>query len=368
MRRRRAFSLVEAIVSSAILGLIAMGMAGALVVVAKAAPTNDTAGVATSRLHAAMSEMSADLRYMTSVSARGATFIEFTVADRDNNGSEETIRYDWAGAGSPIRKTYNAGTPVDIVPAASTFALTTSTTKTTVTSTQSVTGSSGDVLLSQWSGWPLIPPTLTQTALNSASWATSYFKIDQVTLPANMSKLEITRLRVRLRKSSTPTGTTVTAGIYATNTSSRPEPSTTQQGSTDSVLVANLPSSFSGLIDIPLTGVVFTTPPVELNWVVKGTGTFSGILQYCNSTLGITDTPVYLFCSDSGGTWLPSRNTNQNDCPFEVWGYYEWPATATVTTDYYNLRSVSVSIATSATATPTTTSIRTLNQPSVTGP
>ena len=51
-----------------------------------------------------------------------------------------------------------------------------------------------------------------------------------------MSALELTRLKVKLKKSATPTGSTVSVGIYSTGTA--PLPSTTLIGSPSALAVS----------------------------------------------------------------------------------------------------------------------------------
>jgi hypothetical protein len=182
-----------------------------------------------------------------------------------------------------------------------------------------------------------------------------------------MSKLELTKLRVKLKKSSAPTGTAITAGFYSPVSGTK-QPSNIQYGATSSLALTTLTTSFA-FVDMPFTGVTFSTAPVDLTFLVKGTGTAAGFLQYYNSTLATTDTPVFLSTADSGSSWSPTKNFHQNDVLFEVWGTYEWPASAQQSTDYYNLTDITVTLAASAgTADRASTTVTTLNKPSVPGP
>jgi type II secretory pathway pseudopilin PulG len=368
-RRRRGFTLIEAVISASVFGVLSLGMVGALSIVAKASPRVDTAAKARTTANTALSDLCTELRYMTSLRSVSQTSIEFTVKDRDGEGGDEVIRYDWAGSGSPLVRTYN-GVAVDVIPAVHTFSLGTTTTRTTVTRSATSSVSSGEVRLAKWNGWLLVlTPTLTQFSLTGSAWVQSYFKLDEVNLPANMTKLQLTKLRVTLKKSSAPTGTTVSAGIYSSLTAGGPKPSTTQIGSTSSLPVSSLPASFSGLVDFPLTGVTFSTEPAELNFVLKGSGTAAGFAQYYNSILATGDTPVVLMSTDSGASWTPTKNTHQNDIPFEIWGSYEYPSTVQSSTDVYNLTRVNVALSTSKkTSDSFSASVRTLNTPAVSAP
>ena len=62
-------------------------------------------------------ELALELRYARSFVQRSANEVEFTVADRNNDASEETICYCWSGTpGDPLTRQYNGGTVVEILP------------------------------------------------------------------------------------------------------------------------------------------------------------------------------------------------------------------------------------------------------------
>ncbi len=363
---RPGFTLAEAVVSTAVVGMLALGMAGALVVVARAAPATDVRTTTRARLNTGLDQFCAELRYLTGVVSRGSNHFEFTVADRNSDGQDEVIRYDWAGSGAPLRRSYNGGAAVDVVPDVKAFDLSFATTMTTVTTTTTGTSSSGEVLLSKWNGWLLVlTPNVLQSALTSAAWATSYFKIDQVSLPANVSRVEFTRVRVRARRVTTPTGTEITAGIYSTG--SGVLPSTTQIGGSVAVPVSSLTTSYAW-VDFPLTGAVTDGKTQQFNFVLKGSGTAAGQVQYYNSTLASSDTPVYLATTNSGGSWVPTSNQHYNDIPHEVYGTYSWPVNMTTSVDTHRLKSVTLRVEAGSPATRVETTVRALNQPTVAAP
>ncbi len=362
----RGFTLAEAVVSTAVVGMLALGMAGALVVAARAAPTNDVKTATRTRLNTGLDQFCAELRYLTSVRSQTANHIEFTVADRDGDGQEEVIRYEWAGSGSPLRRIYNYGPPADIVPNVSTFNLSRVITKTSVTTTTTSMSSSGEVLLAKWNGWPLgLLFNQLQTALTDTSWATCYFTIDQVELPPDVTRVEFTKIRVKVRRVSSPTGTELTAGIYATGAA--PQPSGTPIGSPGSVPVSSLTTSYV-LTDFPLSGAVTDGKTKTFNFIVKGSGSAAGQVQYYNSTLASSDSAVFLMSTDGGKSWSPTKNQHQNDIPFEVWGTYSWPVNITTTVDAYTLRSITMLVEAGSPAARVEATVRTLNQPTVAGP
>jgi hypothetical protein len=57
-----------------------------------------------------LDQVAADLQVATSFQERSATAVTFTVADRNGNGQQETIRYAWSGvAGTPVTRSVNGG-------------------------------------------------------------------------------------------------------------------------------------------------------------------------------------------------------------------------------------------------------------------
>ena len=63
-----------------------------------------------------VNQISDELRYATVITQQTSQILEFVVADRNNDGTAEKIRYEWSGtAGDPLRKTVNGGTAVDVL-------------------------------------------------------------------------------------------------------------------------------------------------------------------------------------------------------------------------------------------------------------
>ncbi|HYE62601.1 MAG TPA: hypothetical protein VD997_11455 [Phycisphaerales bacterium] len=355
--------------SAAIIGTLSLGMVGALVVVAKAAPIEDTATRARTKASAALDELCTELRYATAVRHLGATRIEFTLPDRTGDGVEETVEYRWAGSGSPLVRA-SGGVEVQVLPTVHDFNLVGTTKTTTTTTTTTGTVNSGEVKLAKFDGWPLVlTPTSSQAALHATAWASCYFKLDQVTIPANISRLQLTKIRVKLKKSSSPTGTVITAQVHLPATATKPQPSLTNTlGTAASISLTALTTTFSWYT-FDLTGVSFTSVPAELTFVLKGTGTASGFVNYYNSSLAPTDTTVFQSTANSGGSWTPTSSQQVNDMLFEVWGWYEYPSTIQQSTNTYNLSSLAVTLATStAAADRLSTTVRTVNKPSVPAP
>lgn len=122
-RRRRGHTLVELMTAAISSGMLLAGLGSVMLIANQVAntPVASTDRVAASK---AVSDLANDLRYATFFVTRTSHALEFVVADRNNDGSGERIRYEWSGVpGAPLLKTINGGTPVTVVDAVQDFAL-----------------------------------------------------------------------------------------------------------------------------------------------------------------------------------------------------------------------------------------------------
>lgn len=122
--RARAFTLAEAVVSVAVMSVLAGGLASAMLIAAKAIPDPDDPFTQQQSANYSLEQIAGELYCAKTVPYRSDRAIEFTVADRDNNGSDELIRYEWSGtAGDPVLRTYNGGTALPALDAVDSFLL-----------------------------------------------------------------------------------------------------------------------------------------------------------------------------------------------------------------------------------------------------
>jgi prepilin-type N-terminal cleavage/methylation domain-containing protein len=366
-RVRRAFTLIELSVSTAITGVLLVSLASVVVVASKVLPSARGPTDTTLAAGLALDQLLAELRFATSVTECTATAVAFTVPDRDANGTPETIRYSWAGADQPLVRTYN-GVSTDAVPSLRRFALGYSKHKHTSTAVTTGAVSSGEVLLSSYNGWTGLLPSQNNQTLSSTASAAEQFVIDRVSLPANTSKVTITRVSLRLRRPSSPTGTTYTVGIHLPSAAGSNTPAASPVGTPATLSNSTLTTSYAW-VDAPFTDVQFPDRnQTTLLIVVKGTGTSSVVLNYYSALLAPLDNSLYRYNTGSG--WQPGLSLlNGNDAPFFVYGTYEVPTTSTVVTDTYTLGVVSASLqATSDGGTRMDGAIKTINEPTVTGP
>ncbi|MBI1367687.1 MAG: prepilin-type N-terminal cleavage/methylation domain-containing protein [Planctomycetes bacterium] len=114
--RRRAFSLMELIVSMSIMTIIMGAVGSAIMIAAKAIPSTSDPADAAIESQRQGSLFTSELSYATRMLTMESHRVSFTVADRDGDGNPEKITYAWSGtAGDPLTRQYNGGTAQTVV-------------------------------------------------------------------------------------------------------------------------------------------------------------------------------------------------------------------------------------------------------------
>src|SRR4051794_4018386 len=107
-----AFTLIELVISLAIMAIIATALGSTIVLASRALDQDAGPAAAAVAARRATDRMLADLAAAISFSERTATSVTFTVPDRDGDGVPETIRYAWSGSGGDaLTREYNGGRP-----------------------------------------------------------------------------------------------------------------------------------------------------------------------------------------------------------------------------------------------------------------
>ena len=89
---------------------------GSVMFIARQVAYTPTAASRRAKTADIINQISDELRYATVITQQTSQILEFVVADRNNDGTAEKIRYEWSGiAGDPLRKTVNGGTAVDVL-------------------------------------------------------------------------------------------------------------------------------------------------------------------------------------------------------------------------------------------------------------
>ncbi len=186
--RLRAFTLVEVVISTAILAIIMLACVSVLVVAQRALVLNDpgSAPVQAASAREAVDLVTADLRVATSVVQAGSTTAALTVPDRTGDGTPETLVYAWSGTpGDPLTRSYNGGPAAAILENVQALTL------------SSLLRQAGPPAESESAEQLLFyhddPPggSLKDYILESTKWCATYFK---PSLPANAVSWKITRV------------------------------------------------------------------------------------------------------------------------------------------------------------------------------
>ena len=122
--RRRGFTLAELLASMTVMGILMLGLGSAIVIASKAVPGAERDSTKLIQESRFAQQISIELKEAVHITERTEQAITFTVADRDDDGSPEHIRYAWSGtAGDPLTRQYNGGSEANVLENTHVFAL-----------------------------------------------------------------------------------------------------------------------------------------------------------------------------------------------------------------------------------------------------
>jgi Tfp pilus assembly protein PilV len=197
---RRGFTLLEVLTASVITVVIVGALASVMAVAAKAMPSPDAASTTTRAASIALQAAAADLALCKGLKSYDATSIQFTLVDRDADGSEETLNVAWGGsAGDPLVLDTN-GVAQTIVEKVDDFAVSV---ETFSDSTTSVSGTTvgPQILLAGYEGTTIHVANVTTTEHVAQSFRAS--------VPADAISYSITKLDVSVHQRLLYPGTVV---------------------------------------------------------------------------------------------------------------------------------------------------------------
>jgi prepilin-type N-terminal cleavage/methylation domain-containing protein len=372
IKLRPGFTLIELIISTAILAIILVGMHSAMLIASRASP--DRAGVnsATLRAGAAADQLIADLTYATSITSTSATAVQFTVPDRNDDGSPDTIRYSWSGvSGAGLMRTVNGGTPAAIAADVREFSLAYDKRPQPRSPTSS---ESGEVLLSSYdaSAGLLGLGGLADQKITSSTFVGQYFK---PSLPGAATGWRVTRVRLKAQSENSGSSGGLLGGLLGGSGSSsggagvtRVQIRTVSPGGTPATILDETTLLESSLVssyawqNLSFTGVANRPPGSGLCIVLQWSAdTEACDVQYDSQASGSTQ---YLLRTTNGGTsWSASAG---QDLQYYVYGTYT--TTDPIVTDYL-LTDVRCTVRVGGDAqSRLNTTIRVLNEPQVSGP
>lgn len=364
---RRAFTLLEVVLALFIIGLLMSAIASAVVLAAKAAP--DPAGAAASLAEAGevASLLAAELQFAQSVTELTPTAITFTVPDA--SGATRSVRYYWsATSDKSLRRVVN-GVEGILLPSCSNFALKYDRRADLGSKTVQTTATGDEILLSSFLNYSSGTVTNRVLDVSSSSLGGQVFQIDSTLIPANTTKVEITRVKLWM-KGSSPSGPVMVA-IYKSTGNGNAPPASAPIGQVTTLASGSIPTSAYQWIEVPITGTVLTSTNQDSCIVVSGAASSAAAtIQYLYNNKAPKDGPKLVWSTDGGATWQPSPSLQDDqDMKFYVYGVCTTTTNTKVPTTDYSLRTVSLSVAAGKDASRhIDTAIRLLNQPGVTPP
>ncbi|MCP4249581.1 MAG: prepilin-type N-terminal cleavage/methylation domain-containing protein, partial [bacterium] len=121
----RGYTLVELVLSLAIMSIVMAGTASVAVIASHALPSTESPDRAVTRGCEVLRDIAGELLYATSITENSTAAVTFAVADRGHGAAgPETVRYAWSGSpGDPLTRQYNGGSVVDLIQDVSEFDL-----------------------------------------------------------------------------------------------------------------------------------------------------------------------------------------------------------------------------------------------------
>jgi len=200
--RRRGFTLVELVISLAIMSFLLVGLASSMLIAGHAMPSSESTPVAVVRTAEIADQIAEELRSAIWIRVHQDKRIKFTIPDRDGDGVPEFIVYRWSGTpGDPLRRNYNRGGLYDIVDSIREFDLEYE----IETVTEEYPGpsiESAEILLSEYSG----DDSLNDYAIKNNEWIGQYF---EPTLDASAVSWKVTRVYIEAKRDGGNDGETL---------------------------------------------------------------------------------------------------------------------------------------------------------------
>lgn len=289
MSPRRAYTLIELVLAMASTSILLLGVSSAIIVASRAAydPTQPQAALARSRSVA--QQIADELAQATSVPTRTATAVEFTVADRDSDGSPDTIRYDWSGTiGDGIYRSFN-GESALFAPGIASLAITYD----TVTESANVKGVSTqgpEQLL-----YSFEDATQSSIAITTTSWLAQTIA---PVLPSDATAWSITRVSFQAKQDGAATGT-----LIIKLRSSLAVLTSLLGGAGTTVNESALPLNYDW-VTIPVSNITGLGPTDSVSISIETTSLLSssGKVQYCDGCEGHPIAARW-YSSNAGASW-----------------------------------------------------------------
>ncbi len=349
---RPAYTLIELVLGMAVSSILLAGLGSAMVIASKAVPDRTSPLAATVDDAFVVEQIADELLVAQEFSVRTSTAVEFSLADRTNDGQPEVIRYEWsASAGAPLRRQFNGGTWVTLVDDVADFNLgydlyvdtSAAPSGPTESAETLLSGHNAKTLLEDWT-------------VTDKSWIGQYF---WPSLPNDATSWKVTRVRVMAKVNGSNTGIDKVQ-LQKADATNKPTGAVIDQTNllerelTDGYLWHDMSFKNAGGL-APGAGVCLL-----ITWI---SGTDAGDFQYQQSNATGVDSNL-LTTSNGGGIWTSNK---QQSMIFEVYGTYSAPSITQPSPPTY-VTGVRIRLRTGASTASTVESrIAILNEPKIGG-
>ena len=322
---QRGYSLVETTVSVAVLSIVMTAVGSVFVMTSQVLPGGDSRVDRGTLASAGLRQVADELRYAVYISERTPTSITFTLADRDQDGYPERIRYAWDGvAGSPLTREYNGGTPVTVIDQVAGLSFTYETTDRVETYPGPIVTSAEQLI----STLPAIADT-GQRSIKEDDWVAQ-----QITIPAGSGSWQPTRVRFRAEQRGSDSGDLLVQ--IRSNDPVGGTPTNTVLAELD-VPETDLPTSYAWHeATFETTYDLASGQLAHLVFAAESGASNVARIQYAKQPSG------YRFTTDFGNVWDPDANRS---VPHEIFGVNVVPGPDQTLTRHYS-KAVTLSLST----------------------
>lgn len=286
MKTRGAFTLVELVLAMAGTSLLLLGITSAIVVASRSAFDPEQPQTALARSRSVAQLIAQDLAQATSIVEGTATAVEFTVADRDDDGLEETLRYEWSGlAGDGIFRSFNGDSAL-LAPDIASLTFTYNTTTENATVVGSAAEGAEQLL------YAFEDASLSNVPISTTSWLAMTIA---PTLPSDATAWSVTRLSFEAKQDAAATGTLLIKVRSSLSVL------TSVLGPTITVNESDLPAAY-GWTTVPVSGVAGLSPSssVSISFEAVSLLANSARMKYCDACEA--HAVAYRSASSSAGT------------------------------------------------------------------
>ncbi len=290
-RGMHGLTLVELVVSMAVMSILMLSMGSVLLVATKALPDAERPGTKLNQASQIAEQMTTELQEARHITEKSAGAVTFTVADRDGNGSPERIRYAWSGtAGDPLTRQYNFGTVATVLADVNQFSLTYDL-QTDVEQYPGPLVEAAEILLSSYTA----AKDLTEYSLKNNEWIGQYFQPADGVFPVDAMYWRVTRVRFEAQHGG---GNNEDTYVQLRPPDAGHEPTDTiiEQQVMDE---ADLTASWVWQ-EFPFSGAHELVPGADLCLVLEATGQSAEIRWEDDEEYGATGR---LKTDDSGNSW-----------------------------------------------------------------